>query len=399
MRALEMPKSTDEALLGSLQRAAFEYFLAEQNPANGLIADNSREGSPSSIAVVGFALSVYPIAVERGWLARADAVARSLAALRFFRDSDQSGSPEATGHKGFYYHFLDLRTGKRVWLSELSMVDTALLIAGALTASMYFTANTPEESELRDLADMLYRRIDWRWAQDGGATIEAGLEARVRLSALRLGRLQRRRSFSTCSRLGSPTHPLRGDCYEAWTATYQWENLYGHDFLYGGPLFVHQFSHAWIDFRGIRDRFMREKRCDYFENSRRATLVQREYAQRNPRRIRRVRRALLGTHRLRWAERRVARRDRRAAAALRLRRARRAVRTGRWHDRSDGRRSLRCRSRRRSRSTPRAPCKRATPRCSPSRATRAASIRVSRPPMIAAGFRAATSASIRGSSS
>src|SRR6266853_1034880 len=85
---------------------------------------------------------------------------------------------------------------------------------------------------------------------------------------------------SSCA--SSPTHPLEGDCYHAWTATYQWENLYGYDFLYGGPLFVHQYSHAWIDFRGIKDPFMREKRCDYFENSRRATLVQREYAQRNP---------------------------------------------------------------------------------------------------------------------
>ena len=83
--------------------------------------------------------------------------------------------------------------------------------------------------------------------------------------------------------LGSPTHALDADCYHAWTATYQWENLYGHDYLYAGPLFVHQFSHAWIDFRGIQDRFMREKRCDYFENSRRATQVQREYARRNPR--------------------------------------------------------------------------------------------------------------------
>src|SRR6185312_6687124 len=112
MRAIEVPESTDEALLASLERGAFAYFLAAQNPANGLIADNSRDGSPSSIAVVGFALSVYPIAVERGWLAREDAVARSLAALRFFRDSDQSGGAEATGHKGFYYHFLDMLTGK-----------------------------------------------------------------------------------------------------------------------------------------------------------------------------------------------------------------------------------------------------------------------------------------------
>jgi hypothetical protein len=82
--------------------------------------------------------------------------------------------------------------------------------------------------------------------------------------------------------LGSPTHPIEPRTYEAWTATYQWENLYDVDFLYAGPLFIHQFSHAWIDFRGIRDAFMREKRSDYFENSRRAVTVQREYARRNP---------------------------------------------------------------------------------------------------------------------
>jgi hypothetical protein len=281
MRALERPTSTDDALLGSLQRAAFGYFLSALNPANGLIADTSRANSPSSIAVVGFALSVYPIAVERGWLARDDALTHSLAALRFFRDSDQSGSPEATGHKGFYYHFLDLRTGKRVWLSELSMVDTALLIAGALTASMYFTAKTPEESELRELADMLYRRVDWRWAQDGGATLKQGWKPEC--GFLHYGWEGYNEGILLyVLAIGSPTHPLRDTCYEAWTATYQWENLYGYDFLYGGPLFVHQYSHAWIDFRGIRDRFMREKRCDYFENSRRATLIQREYAQRNP---------------------------------------------------------------------------------------------------------------------
>ena len=161
----------DETLLGGLQRAAFGYFLEAMNPANGLIADNSRANSPVSIAVVGFGLSSYAVAVERGWLARTDAVERTLAALRFFRDSDQSGGPAATGYKGFYYHFLDLHTGLRVWRSELSMIDTALLIAGALTASRYFDADTPDEIELRKLVDMLFRRIDWRWAQGGGETL------------------------------------------------------------------------------------------------------------------------------------------------------------------------------------------------------------------------------------
>jgi len=272
---------TDEALLDDLQRVAFGYFQQATNPANGLIADTSRENSPCSIAVVGFGLSAYPIAVERGWMARGDAVTCSVAALRFFHDSDQSGSHDATGYKGFYFHFLDMQTGKRVWRSELSMIDTALLIAGALTAAMYFTANTPEETELRELAAGLYRRIDWRWAQNGNPTISHGWKPESEFLHYCWDGYSEAIVMYVLA-LGSPMHPLDQDCYEGWTRTYQWENMYGQDFLYAGPLFVHQFSHAWIDLRGIQDRFMREKRCDYFENSRRATEVQREYARRNP---------------------------------------------------------------------------------------------------------------------
>ena len=272
---------TDDALLDALEHAAFGYFLEAANPLNGLIADNSRPNVPVSIAVVGFALSVYPVAVERDWMARADALERSLAALRFFRDSDQSGGPEATGYKGFYYHFLDFDSGARVWRSELSMIDTALLIAGALTARMYFTSDAAGEIALRDLVDKLYRRIDWHWAQNGKATIMQGWKPEC--GFLHYGWEGYNEAIVLyVLALGSPTHPIDDAGYDAWTATYQWENLYGHDFLYAGPLFVHQFSHAWIDFRGIRDRFMREKGCDYFENSRRATEVQREYSQRNP---------------------------------------------------------------------------------------------------------------------
>lgn len=279
MSQISLP--SDEALLDQLQRAAFGYFLEAVNPVNGLIADTSRANSPASIGVVGFALSVYPVAVERGWMTRADAVERTLATLRFFCDSDQSGSPEATGCNGFYFHFLDMHTGARVWHSELSTIDTALLIAGALTAGRYFTAHTPEETELRDRVETLYLRVDWRWSQGEGATISQGWKPEC--GFLHYGWDGYNESIVLyVLALGSPTHPLKNDCYEAWTATYQWENLYGHDFLYAGPLFIHQFSHAWIDFRGIRDRFMREKRCDYFENSRRATEVQREYARRNP---------------------------------------------------------------------------------------------------------------------
>jgi len=161
-----MARAADAVMLDRLQRAAFGYFLQAVNPANGLVADTSRENSPSSIAVVGFALSAYPVAVERGWMARGVAVERSLAALRFFRDSDQSGSPEATGHRGFYYHFLDLHTGVRVWRSELSMIDSALLIAGALTAGMYFSAQTEAADAGLPLCRHRFaaRRLSWRLA-------------------------------------------------------------------------------------------------------------------------------------------------------------------------------------------------------------------------------------------
>jgi hypothetical protein len=272
----------DEAMLDGLQRAAFDYFVHHGNRSNGLVADTSRPGSLASIAVVGFALSAYPVGVERGWMSRAEAVRRCLAALRFFRDSDQSGTPESTGYKGFYFHFLHLDSGRRAWRCEVSLIDTAFLLAGMLTAAAYFTAATAEEDELRALVDTLYHRVDWCWAQPRGAAVVHGWKPGSGFlnygwegysEALLLYALG----------LGTPTHALTDTSFAAWTATYQWENLYGIDFLYAGPLFIHQFSHAWIDFRGIRDRFMREKHCDYFENSRRATYVQREYAIRNPR--------------------------------------------------------------------------------------------------------------------
>jgi len=274
--------TTTDAMLDRCQRAAFGYFLRHRNPANGLYADTSRDGSPISIAVVGFALSSYPVAVERGWIGRDEAVEHCAAALRFFRDSNQDGSPESSGYKGFYFHFLDHDTGTRVWRCELSMIDTALLIVGALMAARYFDAGTPAETELRALADQLYRRIDWRWSQNGGDTIMQGWKPEC--GFLHYGW----EGYSEAIvlyvlALGSPTHPIGEDCYRAWTRTYQWENIYGHGFLYAGPLFIHQFSHAWIDFHGIQDRFMREKGCDYFENSRRAVHVQRAYACINPR--------------------------------------------------------------------------------------------------------------------
>ncbi len=281
MLAAEMSAETDEALLERFQRGAFSYFLGNVNPENGLAADTSRKNSPASIAVVGFALSCYPIGVERGWMDRAEAVRLTLATLRFFSTSTQSEAADATGYKGFYYHFLDMREGKRVWKCELSLVDTTLLLAGVLVAATYFSAANDKEAEIRNLAEALYKRVDWAWAQGGEPTIRQGWKPDG--GFLHYGwDGYNEATILYILALASPDHPVPDSGYAAWTKTYQWENIYGYDVLYGGPLFMHQYSHAWIDFAGIRDQFMREKNCDYFENSRRATLIQREYARRNP---------------------------------------------------------------------------------------------------------------------
>jgi hypothetical protein len=266
-----------------LQQNTFRYFWQETNAANGLIPDNtSGDGTPSSIAGVGLALSSYPVAVERSFVTRPQALERTLATLRFFWNAPQGGMPDATGHRGFFCHFLDFRTGRRAWRSELSTIDTTILIAGALIVAAYFDQDTDDEREVRRLADDLYRRVDWRWAQNGEATVSHGWKPETGFLRYRWQGYNEALILYVLG-LGSPTHPLPRKSYLAWTSTYRWKRLYGRGFLYGGPLFMHQLSHLWIDFRGIQDAFMRRQGIDYFENSRRATYVNQEYAIRNSR--------------------------------------------------------------------------------------------------------------------
>ena len=280
MTATPTPAVDDDALLDRLQWRTFQYFLKEVNPANGLIADKTRADWPASIAATGPALAAYPVGVERGFLTRADAIAITLTTLRFFRDSVQGTAPDATGYRGFYYHFLDMTTGRRAWQCEISTVDSTFLIAGALTAAVYFDRDTEPEQQIRTLADELYRRADWRWAQHGGATVTHGWKP-TRFLKYRWQGYDEALLLYILG-LGSPTFPLSDDSYPAWLSTYAWKTIYDHDLIYAGPLFIHQLSHVWIDFRGIQDAFTRERQIDYFENSRRATYVQREYAIRNP---------------------------------------------------------------------------------------------------------------------
>ncbi|MDQ6892301.1 MAG: hypothetical protein M3167_06435 [Acidobacteriota bacterium] len=272
---------TDEELLDDIERQAFRYFQNEVNEENGLIPDKTQPGSPASIAVLGLALASYPVGVERGFWTREEAVERTLTPLRFLSGSPQSREADATGYRGFYYHFLDLKTGRRTWRCELSTVDTALLIAGVLAAALYFDRDDEAERDIRDRADSLYRRIDWGWALNGGPTVSHGWKPETGFLRYRWEGYSEA-LFLYALALGSPTHPIPPECYRAWTSTYAWKKTYGIEHLHAGPLFIHQLSHVWIDFRDIPDEFMRQRGIDYFENSRRAVRIQREYAIRNP---------------------------------------------------------------------------------------------------------------------
>jgi hypothetical protein len=275
-----MKLSTD-AELRLLQQEAFGYFLHETSPINGLVIDKTAPDWPASIAATGLALAAYPVGVERGFMSRAATVERTLKTLRFFWNSPQGPEPDATGYHGFYYHFLDMRTGRRVWQCELSTVDSAFLLAGALTAGAYFDGKTADEQEIRTLADELYQRADWQWAQNNGDTVTHGWKPESGFIKYRWEGYDEAMLLYILG-LGSPTHPLPESSYAVWASTYEWKRCYDFDYLYAGPLFTHQLSHIWIDFRGIRDAFMRAKGIDYFENSRRATYVQQQYAIDNP---------------------------------------------------------------------------------------------------------------------
>ena len=274
--------TSDDALLEATSRQAFTYFETHVNPQNGLVADSSRADSHASIAAVGMALSLYPIAAQRGWWRRSHAADVTLKTLRFFANSAQSAAPDATGNRGFYYHFLDMKSGERVWKCELSSIDSALLFAGFLTARAYFDRDTPEEREIRERAAELVARADWTWLCDATGAVSLGWKPESGFLPFSWRGYNEGLLISILG-LGSQSHPLPDNNYREWCSTYKWKVIYGHEFLYAGPLFIHQFPQMWLDLRARPDAYMREKGSDYFENSRRATLVQREYARRNPR--------------------------------------------------------------------------------------------------------------------
>jgi len=265
----------DDAFLDDVQRRTFHFFWDLADPQTLLIPDRAPTPSFSSIAAVGFGLTAYGIGAERGYVTRPQAAERTLATLKSLL-----ANSEAT-HKGFYYHFLDMRTGRRFEKVELSTIDSALLFAGALFCQSYFDRDDPTEKAIRDAAEELYARADWQWAQARPPAVSMGWYPEKGLHDWDWRGYNEAMILYVLA-LGSPTHSIDPSAWTEFTKTYKWGTYYGQPHLLFAPLFGHQYSHVWIDFRGIQDEAMRGHGIDYFENSRRATLAQRAYAIANP---------------------------------------------------------------------------------------------------------------------
>lgn len=267
-----------------LQERTFRYFWDTANPRNGLVPDRFPATSYSSVASVGFALTTYPVGVQRGYITRVQARKRVLATLRFLRNAPMGADPHRdSGYHGFYYHFLDMKTGARFEDSELSTVDTAILLAGALFCQSYFDGPGAEEAEIRGLADQIYRRVDWRWAQPHAPAISLGWSPETGFLDYDW-RGYNEAMLVYVLALGSPTQAVGADAWGEWTSTYDksWGKVFGQELLAFPPLFGHQYPQIWLDVRNIQDDYMRRRGIDYFENSRRAVYAQQAYAIANP---------------------------------------------------------------------------------------------------------------------
>lgn len=285
-RPAEKPRPPElTPLFRDIEKRTFQFFWDTTNEVNGLTPDRFPSRPFASIASIGFALTAYPIGVENGWINRSQAVNRTLTMLQFFRDAPKG--PQATGRTGdhgFFYHFLDMQTGHRYqpWV-ELSSVDTGLMMMGVLFAQSYYDRDDPREQRIRELAEDLYAAVEWPYMQRRPPLIAMGWYPES-------GFIQHdwvgynEAMLLYVLALGSPTHPVEPEAWTAWTSGYDldWGVFQGQEYLSGAPLFWHQYSHVWIDFRGIRDAYMQSRGIDYFENSRRATYAQRSYAIENP---------------------------------------------------------------------------------------------------------------------
>jgi hypothetical protein len=254
---------TDDALLDEIERGAFDFFWTQASPVTGQVRDRAAaSGSESrliaSIAATGFGLTGLCIGDSRQYGKSSDIRERVRNTLRFLWHSQPQ-------EHGFFYHFVNLNTGERMWKCELSSVDTTLLLCGVLTARQHFA-----DAEIQDLATKIYERVDWPWMLNGGPTLSMGWHPESGFLNSRWEHYCELMMIYLLA-IGSPTHPVPAATWQAWKrSTVEFQGLKyisGHD-----PLFTHQYSHAWFDFRGKRDAY-----ADYFDNSIKATRAHKQF--------------------------------------------------------------------------------------------------------------------------
>ncbi|MGD9978246.1 MAG: glucoamylase family protein [Bacteroidales bacterium] len=274
-------KHTADQFLDDLKRRTFNYFWEVVDTVTWQTDDRHPTKNFTSIASTGFALTSYIIGVENSYVSRDDAAVRVLNTLEWLWKSKQSTAPNATGYNGFYYHFLSYKTGERYKNVELSTIDTGLLLAGILSCQSYFDGNNPNEKSIRQLADSIYLRVDWPWAMNNSASMYMGWSPENGFIQSTWQGYNEAMILLVLA-LGSPTHPIGSTAWSEWCSTYRWSTFYGYQHINFDPLFGHQYSQMYIDFRGIYDDYTKGNGIDYFENSRRATLSNRAYCISNP---------------------------------------------------------------------------------------------------------------------
>ena len=263
----------DVDFLEDLSHRAFAYFIEHADPQTGLVRDRARtNGSPidsetgrdvASIAATGFGLTALCAGVERGWVTPAEARERVRTTLRFFAE-------RAYHNHGWFYHWMNLRTGERAWRSEVSSIDTALLLGGVLTARQCFRG----DPEIVRLATRIYERVDFRWMLNGHPTFLSHGWYPERGFIPHRWRDYSEQMMLILLAVGSPAHPIPPAAWRAWER--KWITYAGYHYINAHPpLFIHQYSHAWVDFRGRREGWY--PFVNYFENSVRATRAHRQF--------------------------------------------------------------------------------------------------------------------------
>jgi hypothetical protein len=276
----------DASMLDSIQHKTFLFFLNEHHPEKGIVKDRTTSTAPASIAATGFGIPSFAIGAERNWISREQAAEITLKILKFFWNSVQGKDPNGTGYKGFYYHFLKMKSGTREWTCELSTIDTGILMMGVIFSRNYYNKNDEVETQIRLLAGKLLDRVDWDFMEMPGSgkfayTISMGWTPENGLHDYGWGGYNEGLFLYVLAAGSGMKNAERS--YDAWLRSYAWLTPYkGLSHVAFPPLFGHQFSQAFIDYRGLVDKYMKGKGIDYFENSRRATYAQRQYATDNP---------------------------------------------------------------------------------------------------------------------